>query len=252
MKTFCMVVATLIGLAVAGAARADDEVSFDRPGIGFGTTTLAPGAVAWEQGLPDASRDDADGVRVTRYTAGTLLRIGLAEAWELQVGADSHVREHTDDGATHVRIRGRGDASLGVKWAAPMPPGSVEIAVLATHGLRTGTRALRARTSPWDAGVTVARELADGSAIALYASYGRDDDGRGWTVSPSYGFALDERVDAYVEAGFGSGDRRGATAGGGITWRIHPRVQLDASLLRGMSARSTDWEAGFGVSVHFP
>ncbi len=252
MKPLLVPVGLLVWLGVACTARADDGVSFDRPGIGFGTATLAPGTVAWEQGLPDASRDDADGIRVTRYTAGTLLRVGLADAWELQLGADSHVREQVDDGRSQVRTRGMGDTSVGLKWAVPKRFGSIEVAMLATRGLRTGSRALRARTSPWDAGITAARELADGSAIALYASYGRDDEGSGWTVSPSYGFALNERVGAYVEAGFGTGDRRATTAGGGITCLVHPRVQLDASMLYGISSRSTDWEAGIGVSVYFP
>lgn len=100
--------------------------------------------------------------------------------------------------------------------------------------------------------MAASHELERGDAVALYANYSRNDDGSGWLVSPSYGIAVSQNVGAYVEAGFGTGAQRGTTVGSGITWMVHPRMQLDASMLRGVSSKAADWESGFGVSVYFP
>ena len=74
-------------------------------------------------------------------------------------------------------------------------------------------------------------------------------DGQAWTFSPSYTFYSGERLGGYVEAGFGHGEGGEQVAGGGLTWRASPRVQLDLSVLRGLDADSVDWQGGFGVSV---
>ena len=83
-RRFVLVAAASITLA--GPVQA--EVSFDRPGIGFGTTVLESGQFSWEQGLPDFSRDRRDRQSEQLYTASTLWRLGLGKRVELQLGAD--------------------------------------------------------------------------------------------------------------------------------------------------------------------
>jgi len=74
----------------APAVRAQESVAFDRPGIGFSTTTLRPGQLAWEQGLPDVEYSHDAGGRSRLLMADTLLRLGLADGLELQVGTDGY------------------------------------------------------------------------------------------------------------------------------------------------------------------
>ncbi|MCF5930793.1 transporter, partial [Xanthomonas perforans] len=108
----------MLALCVASghaAAQADDAPAFDRPGIPFAAEALQPGAFAWEQGLPDASTDRSDGQRTTQYTADTLLRLGLFQNVELQLGSDSYNWQHGGG----VRVRGGGDSSVGLKVALP-------------------------------------------------------------------------------------------------------------------------------------
>lgn len=94
----------MLALCVASghaAAQSDDAPAFDRPGIPFAAEALQPGAFAWEQGLPDASTDRSGGQRTTQYTADTLLRLGLFQDVELQLGSDSYNWQH--GGGARVR-----------------------------------------------------------------------------------------------------------------------------------------------------
>lgn len=238
----------LFGL-VCTAAHAQDaaDVEFDRPGIGFSPSVLAPGQIAWEQGLPDVSRDESDGVRTTRYAAASLLRVGIAEDLELQLGSDSRVWERTRRADARERVHGGGDSSVALKWVLPGSSNETQWAVLARQGVLTGASDIRAERAQQDLGVSVAT-----GDLAFYVNGTRDENGTGWTVSPSYTFLSTETVGAYVEAGLGAGAQRSRALGTGITWRVAPAVQLDLSVLRGFADDEDDWTGGFGVSFLLP
>lgn len=83
-----------LGLCVAAGfsmnAMAAD-FSFDRPGSGIGTGITPVGQLVWEQGLANAhyaesTTADGEKVKTTSLNADMLLRTGLAENIELQLG----------------------------------------------------------------------------------------------------------------------------------------------------------------------
>lgn len=224
-------------------AHADDSVEFERPGIGFSALALAPGQATWEQGLPDVVRNDADGIRNTRYTATSLLRVGLGAGLEIQLGSDSRVWERSRSEDARFSTRGAGDSSVALKWALPGSSESMQWALLAQQGVLTGASDLRAERAQQDLGISVAT-----GDVAFYLNATRDEDGTGWTASPSWTFLSTETVGAYVEAGVGTGSQRSRALGTGVTWRVAPAVQLDLSVLRGFAADEDDWTGGFGVS----
>ncbi|VXB62146.1 conserved exported hypothetical protein [Luteimonas sp. 9C] len=242
------VLAGAVGLLAFGcaAAQAQDasEVAFDRPGIGFSPSVLAPGQVAWEQGLPDIGHDDSDGVRTTRYAAASLLRVGLAEDLELQIGSDSRVWERTRSANARERVHGGGDSSVALKWVLPGSNDTTQWAVLARQGVLTGASDIRAGRAQQDLGVSIAT-----GDLAFYVNGTRDEDGTGWTASPSWTWLSTPTVEAYLEAGVGTGSQRSRALGSGITWRVATAVQLDVSVLRGFADAEDDWRGGFGVSV---
>lgn len=252
LRTLAFVSATASLAVPAGAAFAQEAFAFDRPGIGFGTTVLRPGEVAFEQGLPDVERDEGDGTRTTTLEAGSLLRVGLGANLELQVGGVPWTRVTERDAASGTRSRtsGAGDSSVGVKWQLPAA-GELEWALLATYGLATGSAELRPRTHARNLGATVAGALPGGRGYALFAGYGEDDGGGGWQVSPSLSLFEGEAVAVYVEAGFGEGAQSGTVAGAGLTWQPRDDFQLDLSFLRGLDDDAPDWQGGFGISVGF-
>lgn len=234
----------LLGLACAAAqARGAADVEFDRPGIGFSPSVPAPGQVVWEQGLPDVSHDRSDGVRTTRYAAASLLRVGLLENLELQLGSDSRVWERTRSADARQRVHGGGDSSVALKWVLPGSNDDMQWALLARQSVLTGTSDLRAERAQQDLGVSVAT-----GDVAFHVNATRDENGTGWTAAPSWTFLSTDTLDAYVEAGLGTGAHRSRALGGGLTWRIAPAVQLDVSVLRGFANAEDDWTGGFGVA----
>lgn len=224
-------------------ASAQDAAPFDRPGIGFATEVLHAGGWAWEQGLPDVSSDRADGVDTRRYVLDSRLRAGLGSGWELQLASDSYNWQRGDS-----RARGGGDSSASLKWQLPGGGERFGWAVLATYGLDTGKAPFSDDGTSRELGVTASWSLASRRAIGMYVDYLDAPGGHVWTFSPSYTWYDDGRWAAYVEAGLSAGSERERVAGGGVTWRWRPWVQLDASVLRGLSGASTDWQGGVGVS----
>ncbi len=226
----------------APVAWADDEVSFDRPGIAFGTDVLMPGQFAWEQGLPDYSRDDSGGASTRDYTLDSRLRLGLGARLELQLEVDSYVWQR---GAS--RARGGGDSQVALKWALPSRDDDFAWALLGTYSAGTGRAALSDGAAR-DLGMSLSWSLPRDRAMGLYLDLGRGVDGNAWTVSPNLTLHDDGRWMSYVEAGIGGGATHERQLGGGVAWHVRPKLQLDASLLRGLDGASTDWQAGLGVS----
>lgn len=244
-----VLLAILASVSAAGV-RAAGPFEFDRPGIGFATSVLAPGDVALEQGLPDVERDRADGVRTHTLTFGSLLRVGLGASLEVQLAGEPHVRSTTRTDDAHARVQGAGDASVGVKWRLPAA-GDLDWALLAQYGLRTGSQALRPERHARSLAATVGGETRGGRGYAVFAGYTRDDDGGGWRLSPSLTLFDGETVSSYVEAAVGTGSADGVVAGAGLTWQPRDAVQLDVSVLRGLDDAAADWAGGVGISVGF-
>lgn len=232
-------------------AQAQDAAEFDRPGIGFSTSTVGKGVVAWEQGLPDGSRDRSSGVTTTTWTADTLLRVGMADTLELQLGADSWASQRVRGNGINHRDSGGGDGSIALKWAPALASGNMSVAFKAGATLPWGRAPMGDAGHDYDVGATVAWELAHDTSLALYAGRQWGDSGSGWLFSPSYGFPLGGDVAGYVEAGYGTGAQHMRAVGTGITWMATPRLQLDASLLRGLDADTSDWQGGIGLAFQF-
>jgi len=249
MKTSPLLLAVLA--LASGHAQADDAPEFDRPGIGFSTSTVGKHVIVWEQGLPDASRDRSDGLTTTTWTADTLLRVGLADTLELQLGAHSWGRLRLRGPGIRVQDSGGGDGSAALKWAPPLANEQLSVAFKAGASLPWGRAPLGDAGHDYDLGVTATWALPRDSSLAFYIDRQWGEGGSGWLFSPSYGFALRPQLSAYVEAGYGTGAQYMRAAGAGVTWMVSPRVQLDASFLRGLDADTTDWQGGVGVSMAF-
>ncbi|WP_242107713.1 transporter [Luteimonas aquatica] len=247
-----ILIVAFAALAATPAPASEEPPAFDRPGIAFATDTLPRGAFAWEQGLPDASTDRSGGVRTTTWTADTLLRLGLGDGIELQLGADAFGGVNVRGRGVRERAHGGGDGHVGMKWAPATASDAFSWAMLATASLPFGKAPLGGGGHDYDLGVTCSWALPAQASVSLYADRSWGDGGRGWMFSPSLSFPLGGEVGGYVEAGYGTGAARTRVAGGGVTWMATERLQLDASFLRGLDAQSPDWQGGIGMALLFP
>lgn len=246
----CAMAALLAGM---GSAQADTP-AFDRPGIAFSVTTLPAGTVSWEQGLPDLNRDRAEGITQTEYSAGSLLRVGLTENLELQVGHAAFNVLRTTGAGGSLRKHGAGDTSFALKMALPSLGQQLEWALLGSATLATGNAAFSAGDTAYALGATLEWSLDERSALAFYANVETLEGETTLSLSPSYSVALNDDLGLFAEAGYTRTRHLpdDVVAGGGVTWMVAPTVQLDLSANVGLTSESTDLQAGFGVSVFFP
>ena len=239
----------VLSLTLPATSRADAP-PFDRPGIAFSPGVLPVGSFDWEQGLPDLQYDDNGGMRSKFYTADTTLRMGLTSTLELQVAGSLWNRLDSRWHGGSSRVEGAGDTRIGLKWARPLPASKMSVGILATVTLDTGSAAFTNGAPIYSLGAVLGRDLGAGRSLAGYVNLDHSGASNTWTVSSNVGFPVHGNLGFYLEIGriCGAGDAS-AVGGGGLTWLLHDRVQLDLSARRGLTSRSPDLQAGLGVST---
>jgi hypothetical protein len=239
-------------IAVAPTAQAETP-EFDRPGISFPTSTIPVGGLAFEQGLPDLSYDSGSGLRSTESAFDSVLRVGVAEHAEVQLLTSLYNRLDTHDSSGSEHVDGTGDTGLGIKFGLPGNNDQRSLALLGTVMFPTGDSKFSDGKPTVSLGSTATFALTEQQALSLYANLDRLDDRNTWTLASDLSFELSDSVGAFIEAGasFAHAEDDDYVAGGGLTWSVLPRVQLDLYADFGLTDKSTDVQAGFGVSVYF-
>ncbi|KRE94976.1 hypothetical protein ASG87_16990 [Frateuria sp. Soil773] len=242
----------LLALGAAAAARADGP-GYDRPGLGFSPTVLAPGTVAFEQGLPDWSRDRQDGASQSQYAFDSLLRIGLGHALELQLGGSPYNRLYQHGAGPDRTSHGRGDSSAGLKLALPSADPALQWGLLGSVEFTDGARDFRNAQRQYLLGVDVNLQLDERNGIAAYLEQLRQGGHGGGTLALSDSFAVTSALALYAEAAWQHvpAGGSGTLAGAGVAWQPTGHLQLDGSFRRRLGGRIPEWSAGLGLSVYF-
>jgi hypothetical protein len=240
-------------LLLAASKAFADTPAFDRPGIAFSTQTLPAGTVAWEQGLPDVVHDNQDGTDLTLYSADTRIRVGLTPSVELQIADALYNEQRTEAEGVITHDHGYGDLTVSIKLSLP-PTQRFSYALLGSVSLANGQQPFTNGAQQYSVAGSISWHLDDDHSIGFYAGAMRSGDDNIYTLSPNFGWSLTSSLSAYVEAGYTFGDHidKNEVAGGGLAWMVSNTVQLDIYGLGGLTAASTNLQAGFGVSVFFP
>jgi hypothetical protein len=207
--------------ACAGVRAAPPPIATDRPDKTEGTSLIAPGWTQLEAGL--TSYSPRFGQRSVEY-GEALFRHGLARRLEARFEIPSIIKTEATDAEY-------GDGGIGIKTPLFVPTGKTppvipELSLLVSTGVSThwgdgpafGTPEVNLAAA-WP--VSDRLELASNFVVQPFAK--RSDDV--WVgATLALGVGLTERLGSYFEI-YDLGIR---TLNGGVTYRVHDHLQVDA------------------------
>ncbi|MDM4764915.1 transporter [Pelomonas sp. SE-A7] len=253
----------LLALLLGGAARADDVLITDRPGLVESSSTVGKGRLQLETSLAFA-RDKSGGSTARLRSTPTLFRIGTGEDWELRIETDGALRSRLTESGMSQRASGYADTALGLKWHVQdgdEASGKPGLAWLFHLDMDSGSAAFRGQGLRPSVRLTAEWELPRDWSAGLIGGLYRDrvESGRHFTgaiLGGSLGFALNEAWHGYVElAGEQLASQRHGgktiTAGAGVTWLLAKALQLDLSFSRGVNKAAPDFAWALGLSTRF-
>ena len=249
----------------AGPALAEEPLVTDRPDFVESSEVVGRGRWQVETGL-DFTRDSADGLRTRAVNTGTLLRFGNSATTELRLETDGLARVKVTDESTGASstAQGMSDLALGIKWHAQdgqadtntpsvawllhvdLPTGAAD---LRGHGARPSLRAVAEWDLPHDMSVGVMPGVISDT----------DEQGQRFTagiLAATLGKDFAGGVHAFVEL---AGQQIASSRHGGnvVTFdtgaalRLTDDLQLDVSLMKGLTRTSPDLQVGLGLSARF-
>ena len=255
-------------LGLGSAAQAEDLRDFcpDRPGLGTPPCTIDKGHFDVERGVADWTLDRTSDSRTDSIEAGQLLvRIGLADSLEAQIGwtAFGHVRSRDRATGAVDSASGVGDLSVALRQNLASPDGSnFSLAVMPFATLPTGNAVLGA--GDWTAGLLVPASYDLGGGVQLgltaqvEAAADEDRDGRHLAYGAVAGLSLplSDALGATFEiAGTRDKDPSGHStewlAGLSAGWLVRDDLQLDAGANIGLNAAAPDLQLYVGISRRF-
>ena len=239
-----------LGSVAASRPAWSEPPSFDRPGIAFSTGLTPSGSLTFEQGLPDFETDRSGGVRTTTLMADSNLRFGLSDHFELQFASALFNQERVHGRGKTGDDSGAGDTRVGLKTSLPASSENFGWAALGNVTLASGEAPFSNEHTQYDLGLASSLELG-GVDAGLYVDGARLSGQTSWTISPSLSMAFSDRLSGYLEMGFylSGAEPDESIAGGGISWMLTRKIQLDLSADFGLDRKSPDVMGGFGVSV---
>ena len=242
-----------IALATSSAQIFAAEFEFDRPGTGFGTSTTPVGRLAWEQSLPTASYVKSGNETTTSLNADMLLRTGLTDSLELQLGWDGPAWSKTKTAGVSSEQDGLGDVSIGLKKAIDLQDDKLSLAVLAQAVIATGNSEFSNRNDIYTLGSTVAYQYNDDVDTSISMFYEWQDSHWAITAVPTLQYQIAGDWSGFSELVYrkAEGQDNEYGLGTGVMYALNERTQLDASVGVDLEGSARSYNAGLGVAFLF-
>ncbi|MDI4631669.1 transporter [Pelomonas sp. V22] len=254
---------TLLGLACLALPTllAAEPIATDRPDFVESAATVGKGRFQIETSL--AWERDRDGaLRSWTRSTPSLLRIGLADDWELRFETDGAMRSRSTALGVRQRERGWSDLSVGLKWHAS--DGDEATATPDTAWLfhvdgDTGSRAYRGQGLRPSVRFVAEWELPAGWSAGLMPGLymDRNEDGKrfvGGILAAVLGKSITDRLRGFVELSAQqiASSRNGGkllTFDTGLAYLLADNMQVDMAVSRGLNKTSPDlsWTVGFSA-----
>ncbi|MCU4391273.1 transporter [Acinetobacter courvalinii] len=241
---------------MAGSAFAAD-FSFDRPGAGMGTGITPVGKLAWEQSLPSVSYQEGnvDGVKDKTLTLNgdMLLRTGLADGLELQLGWQGPVWQQYKRAGMKKETNGLGDVSIGLKKAIDLKDDRLSMALLAEAIIATGNDEFTNHDDIYSLTSAVAYEFSDLIGTSITMRYEAQNSDWAVTAIPTIDYKIAGKLSGYSEFVYRKAESQDYEygLGTGLIYALNNRTQLDASIGVDLNGDQKSYNGGLGVSVLF-
>lgn len=234
------------------------EFSFDHAGSGIGPGITPVGKLAWEQSLPSYTyyEDSADNnatAKVSTYAADMLLRTGLAEGLELQLGWGGPIWSQTKVNGEKTSSHGLGDISIGIKKAIDLNDDKMVMTVLAEALIATGNEDFSNGKDIYTLGSVVAYDYSDDLTTSISMIYSMENSNWSVTAVPTIEYKIAGNWSGYSEFVYRKAESEDVVynIGSGLIYAIGDRAQLDASVGMDLNGVQKSYQAGFGVSYLF-
>ena len=261
LMVLCLSVTTTL-LPVAAHAE-DRDFCANRPGLGTPACTLAPGKAMIEMGLGAWDHtSDSSSIEDDVTLGDALLRVGVTETTEVQIGITSHVIQRSRDRASGSvdRVTGIGDGTLAIRQSLTGPNGKIAVEVFATAPLAKPPIG----AGQWSGGVILPAgfELPSGFELDLTPEldFAANASGAGhhlaWggVIGLSHGLGKQLTLTGEVSA-FRDDDPDGrstdARLAGSLAWQVSDTFQLDFEADAGLTAGAPDRSLALGLAWRF-
>lgn len=252
LQTLSLVAASMITTSTFAA-----DFSFDRPGAGIGTGITPVGQLAWEQSLPSVHYQEGkvDGVKDKTLTLNgdMLLRTGLADGLELQLGWQGPVWQQYKRAGTKKESNGLGDVSIGLKKAIDLKDDRLSMALLAEAIIATGNDEFTNHDDIYSLTSAVAYEFSDLIGTSITMRYEAQNSNWAVTAIPTIDYKIAGKLSGYSEFVYRKAESQDYEygLGTGLIYALNNRTQLDASIGVDLNGDQKSYNGGFGVSVLF-
>lgn len=248
---------TFVAASMLASTTFAAEFSFDRPGAGIGTGITPVGQLAWEQGLPTVSyqEQNIEGVKDKTLTLNgdMLLRTGLANGLELQLGWQGPVWQQHKRAGFKTETDGLGDVSIGLKKVIDLKDDRLSMAVLAEAIIATGNNEFTAHDDIYSLTSAVAYEFSDLIGTSITMRYEAQNSNWAVTAIPTIDYKIAGKLSGYSEFIYRKAESQDYQygLGTGLVYAINDRAQLDASVGVDLDGDVRSYNGGLGVSVLF-
>jgi hypothetical protein len=239
----------ICSLLIAHAKGQDNELVTDRPDQSNTPILVPKGALQIETGIV-IEKDNAGHSMNYEYNS-SLLKFGINSNFEARL-AFGYLGVKSIPEATS--LRGWSPFAVGMKIRLTDPGSAMpQAALISNVTLKSGTENFRPAHTCTD--VTLALSQPIGSRLSVTMNGGIKWDGDSpeatvlYTITAGYSFTNNLSMFAESYGFFPESRKADHRADAGITYKIHPRVQYDASAGFGLSQNSPRYFVSTGLTV---
>jgi len=252
-----------LALAMFAAATALPPICADRPAKANGTCTVPEGKFQVESGFVGWSLTKSRGTRSElTYLGSTVLKLGLSDHSDLEVGFTPYARLKVSDAASRTRVSGFGDMVIRYKHRLTSDDARTQVAVIPFIKLPTAAHDLG--NGKVEGGVALPVTVAASPAVSV--TFGpeldllSDGDGQGRhvavvnlvNVSAPVAPRLSLAGELWTNFNFDpSGTVKQASADAALAFAVSNSVQIDSGVNLGLTRDTPDIELYGGVAVRF-